>query len=305
MCWRCERLPDLCNRERRPRLARVVDEGMVEGYCPFLPRYSYSSSDHPRPLCRPPCVWIAHTRHSSSLHIFTTAERIYRIRIYYLVVARCCCRRMLLQRDAPGRSASHTLQIVSASHRNLKDFPLSRTLRSHSSVPTVNLSPGHLQLAAQVPSQWTRSQQTLKQTRLALRKIVWRALLQDTFNMRQELGREGDVGESAEGGNTTSYGIPLERLGRLNDATYADWETFCGAVRTKSHPRHRNLPPAPSTWLERRIEVFHVLRCILGPVVETFILLDRLAWMSEELEVRHICFCKRAQCAYFRAGITV
>ncbi|KAI1793224.1 hypothetical protein LXA43DRAFT_885717 [Ganoderma leucocontextum] len=162
-----------------------------------------------------------------------------------------------------------------------EDFPLSRTLRSCSPHPWVYLSPSHLQLAAQVPYQWTRSQQTLKEVRFALRKIVWRALLQDTFKMRQELVDEGGPGMGA---NATSTGTRLERIGRLNDAAYADWETFCNAVRTKLPLQHRDLPTTPSSQLERRVAVFHVLRCILGPVVESFILLDRLAWVSEELD---------------------
>jgi hypothetical protein len=36
--------------------------------------------------------------------------------------------------------------------------------------------------------------------------------------------------------------------------------------------------------LERFLEVVHTLRCLLGPAVETTILLDRLLWIYEKLE---------------------
>ncbi|KAM5533123.1 hypothetical protein V8D89_013171 [Ganoderma adspersum] len=162
-----------------------------------------------------------------------------------------------------------------------EDLPLSRTLCSCSQYPSVHLSPSHLQLAAQVPSQWTRSEQTLEQARFALRKIVWRALLQDAFKMRQD---EGGQGTSAERSNTIGPSTRADRIGRLNDAAYANWGTFCNAIRVKLHLQHHNLPTTPPLCSERRVEVFHVLRCILGPVVESLILLDRLTWMFEELD---------------------
>lgn len=202
-------------------------------------------------------------------------------------------RRLLLQHDAFRRLESRTAwkTVLSASDYNIADFSLSRTLRSCSTYPSLHLSPSHLQLAAQVPSQWTRSEQTLKQARLALRKIVWRALLQDAFKMRQELVEEGGPGTSAERSNSMDPSTRAERIGRLNDAAYADWGTFCNVVRAKLHLQHRNLSTMPPLCSERRVAVFHVLRCILGPVVESFILLDRLAWMLEELDVRKSYFC--------------
>jgi len=49
---------------------------------------------------------------------------------------------------------------------------------------------------------------------------------------------------------------------------------------------HSDTPPefgGRDALLERRLEVLHVLRCLLGPVVESLIVLDRLAWVREAL----------------------
>jgi hypothetical protein len=113
------------------------------------------------------------------------------------------------------------------------------------------------------------------------------------------------------------------RLGRLNDETYGSWETFVRAAGKKigieilaslvdssrdnrwgaaAAPRGGDIITAKGTieskgvenqivWmsqqervqLERRLEVLHVLRCILGPVVESWIVLDRTKWVNEEL----------------------
>ncbi|KAI0366944.1 hypothetical protein BV20DRAFT_971250 [Pilatotrama ljubarskyi] len=171
-----------------------------------------------------------------------------------------------------------------------EDFPLSHKLRS--SRPNFKLTPSHLQLAAQVPSQWTRSEQTLRDARLALRKIVWRALIQDVLDAESitSASREGDERSHADQEDT---GVPEDRtlcedrrpkrLGRLNDAAYADWKTFAGRVREKLDLKGEQLSRADQK-LERRIEVFHVLRCIVGPVIESLILLDRAVWLQEELQ---------------------
>lgn len=157
------------------------------------------------------------------------------------------------------------------------DFSLSSELRSLSG-PAVALSPGHLQLAAQVPSQWTRTEDTLRDARLALRKIVWRALIQDVVDgEKKHLALEG----TTDGRPTT------KRLGRLNDAAYADWATFAQRVQTKLGLPDERLVRADRA-LERRIAVFHVLRCIVGPVIESLLLLDRTLWAREALQVSRI-----------------
>ncbi|OSD02416.1 hypothetical protein PYCCODRAFT_1435416 [Trametes coccinea BRFM310] len=153
-----------------------------------------------------------------------------------------------------------------------EDFPLSHALRSR-----VALNPNHLQLAAQLPAQWMRSEDTLRDARLALRKVVWRALIQDVLQPPHPNPSSGDPGS----GSAEAAG--KQRLGRLNDSAYADWETFADRVRTRLGMREGSLVRADRAT-ERRIEVFHTLRCIVGPVIESLIMLDRAVWLEEELQ---------------------
>ncbi|KAH9922652.1 methyltransferase domain-containing protein [Fomitopsis serialis] len=169
------------------------------------------------------------------------------------------------------------------------DFPLSCTLklRSHEP-PAMTFTPNHLHLAAQMPGQWLRTQDTLSAAKLAVRKVVWRAVLQSILEKHDassvqtsSTNCDADLDETAIINGETPA---LRRLGRLNDSAYADWETFVGRAQ---HRLGIMLDPAlcakdPST--ESRLEVFQVLRCILGPVVESLILLDREEWLRDELE---------------------
>ncbi|KAI0671036.1 methyltransferase domain-containing protein [Trametes maxima] len=187
------------------------------------------------------------------------------------------------------------------------DFPLSRALRS-SGAASITLTPNHLQLAAQVPALWARTEETLRDAKLALRKVVWRALIQDVLDAeRRSPSRDdpptsplGSPAQNADGRDTTTTtasavpeGRGSKRLGRLNDAAYADWTTFARRVQGKLGLPDGRTPSRGDRALERRIAVFHVLRCIVGPVIESLILLDRAAWMEEELEASRIylCYC--------------
>ncbi|KAI0629890.1 hypothetical protein C8Q77DRAFT_1234510 [Trametes polyzona] len=154
-----------------------------------------------------------------------------------------------------------------------EDFPLSHTLQT--ARPNFTLTANHLQLAAQVPSQWTRTPSTLHAARLALRKVVWRALIEDVLSPPIPA-----FSTRASPSDTTTP----KRLGRLNDAAYADWPTFAARVQAKlGLPDGEPLARADPA-LERRIEVFHVLRCIAGPVIESLLLLDRATWAQEMLK---------------------
>lgn len=194
------------------------------------------------------------------------------------VIVGCCYNMLRLEGMCVlGVLTSSPLVTQSCADSNGADFPLSSEIRSLSG-PTVALSPGHLQLAAQVPSQWTRAEDTLRDARLALRKIVWRALIQDVLDGE----KKNPALEGATDGRPTT-----KRLGRLNDAAYADWATFAQRVQTKLGLPDGRLVRADRA-LERRIAVFHVLRCIVGPVIESLLLLDRTLWVREALQVSRI-----------------
>ncbi|PCH40342.1 hypothetical protein WOLCODRAFT_98736 [Wolfiporia cocos MD-104 SS10] len=170
-----------------------------------------------------------------------------------------------------------------------KDFPLSETLslsKSRLGVPGVALTSNHLQLAAQVPSQWLGSEDTLNAAKLAMRKVVWRALLERALQcpswLQVSTARQ-EGGSDAKQPDEELRSAQPRRLGRLNDAAYADWDTFLARAKERLGSDLATAC-ARDEQTERRLEVLHVLRCILGPVVESLILLDREQWLREQLE---------------------
>ena len=151
--------------------------------------------------------------------------------------------------------------------------------------PGFALTPGHLMLAAQIPSEWERDEKSMADARLAVRKVVWRALMEEQLQ-NLSAGHLPTEASKPDSESHTNTARPLRKIGRLNDSAYASWDSFVTAVRGKLGPIDTDLICASRAHSESQVAVFHVLRCIVGPVIESFILLDRLAWMREELEVR-------------------
>jgi hypothetical protein len=125
------------------------------------------------------------------------------------------------------------------------------------------MSESYLQLAAQIPSQWLRSVETKSSAELAIRKIVFRALISP--NLR---------------------GTSI-RLGKLRDDACRDFSTFLRAASEKvgsdlSYLEHttENIQDG----LSQRLEVLQTLRCMVGPAIESLIIIDRLIWLHERLD---------------------
>ncbi|OBZ71113.1 Methyltransferase-like protein 25, partial [Grifola frondosa] len=199
-----------------------------------------------------------------------------------------------LRSDNSSKVWVPTLAIVVGCCYNLmdiKDFPLSSELSSSSpDTPTVTLTSNHLQLAAQIPSQWSRTDSALNAAKLAMKKVVWRALLEGFLEqcktnqptVADTAGGAEDHTPSTTGSKNAKPHDRVRRVGKLNDSAYAEWAIYLERAGAKlgmslMQAGERDLQ------MERRLEVFHVLRCILGPVVETLILLDRYRWLEEEL----------------------
>ncbi|KAF8895306.1 methyltransferase domain-containing protein [Infundibulicybe gibba] len=167
---------------------------------------------------------------------------------------------------------------------------------------------------------------------LSHKKIVWRALLAHHLESRGLGAFPAPTGgaitrlekdDTTPTGNTTdsdtlntSEAAPrigigalpvLQRLGRLPDSAYASWPTFLATAlprigvsptlpSTPSSTPDTEAPSDPDTpalrVLAARIAVLHTLRCLLGPVVESLILLDRVQALREGLgpawDVRHL-----------------
>ena len=170
------------------------------------------------------------------------------------------------------------------------DFPLSRKLKELSEqTSTATFTPNHLHLATQTPGQWLRTEETLAAAALAIRKVVWRALLQGILEKHDLTSAQArsqqcyaQLDETAIVNGETPA---LRRLGRLNDSVYSDWTTFLARAQERLGVK---LDPAvceKDAATESRLEVLQVLRCTLGPVIESLILLDREDWLQDELKV--------------------
>ncbi|KAK7676371.1 hypothetical protein QCA50_020675 [Cerrena zonata] len=151
----------------------------------------------------------------------------------------------------------------------------------------VTLTPNHLQLAAQTPDQWATSPAKFEETRLAMRKVAWRALLERV--LAGSIVPQLSPNCSETDGPCSVSRPEVKRLGRLNDGAYTNWEQFVSRAEEKMGVsllgEEMSSAGTKGSALESRLEVFHVLRCILGSIVESFILLDRQHWLREELKV--------------------
>jgi hypothetical protein len=172
---------------------------------------------------------------------------------------------------------------------------LSRSLRERPSVATLSLASRHL--AAQIPSQWLRDETSARETSLAIRKVVFRALLQpvlEVISAREASANHAATSSSFNVEELRGAGQTPEnrRLGKLPDAAYEDWETFLDRAISKTGIRFDQIATQLPIYthnkhvrrqLESALSVLHVLRCIMGPLIESLILIDRYEWIREEL----------------------
>ncbi|KAI0785180.1 methyltransferase domain-containing protein [Abortiporus biennis] len=149
-------------------------------------------------------------------------------------------------------------------------------------VPKIRLTPNHLQLAAQTPTEWDNN---IRETTLSIRKVAWRALLEGILT-KGYYSRENK--DHVDDDDQTTSPPQHKRLGRLNDAVYEDWSRFLEISEEKLTGQKRDTGDGVTAQLDRvmesRLEVFHTIRCFLGPVVESLILLDRVRWIRNSLE---------------------
>ncbi|KAJ7043831.1 methyltransferase domain-containing protein [Mycena alexandri] len=155
-----------------------------------------------------------------------------------------------------------------------QDFPLSEHM---STSPTISLPTSAYHMAAQIPGQWFRTPESRADATLALRKVVWRAIIGARFakTADDELAKIDGTGDRPV----------MRRLGRLNNTIYDDWRTFASVAGKKIGVDFGpdNELDAEETRLIGELEVLHVLRCIIGPLVESLIIMDREKWVQEQL----------------------
>ncbi|KAG8932192.1 hypothetical protein FRC02_001544 [Tulasnella sp. 418] len=184
---------------------------------------------------------------------------------------------LALQRDQETSSPSQKgwicsgMAIVGCCYNRMnseEDFPLSKFIKTQ---PPLRLEVQHKHLAAQSTPTWSNDWTT---HRLARKKCVYRALLE------RELVNRGFEPTFRSG----------RQVGRLNDKSFESWEKYFSlAIKRMGFDIQSETIPPPiiqdeeTIRLMRRLELLHVLRCLLGPVVESLILMDRWLYLREEL----------------------
>ncbi|KAJ7808867.1 methyltransferase domain-containing protein [Mycena olivaceomarginata] len=167
-----------------------------------------------------------------------------------------------------------------------QDFPLSRRIKSTS--PPIVLATSAYHMAAQIPAQWFRTPESRADATLAIRKVVWRAIV--AARLAKTTKTNGEQEEDAVALDGTGDRPVMRRLGRLNNAVYTDWGTF---ARVAGERMGVDFGPDNELDAEERaliseLEVLHVLRCIIGTVVESLIIADRQQWVQEHLDAREM-----------------
>ncbi|KAJ7718119.1 methyltransferase domain-containing protein [Mycena maculata] len=156
-----------------------------------------------------------------------------------------------------------------------QDFPLSKPMTTS----PISLASSAYHMAAQIPAQWFRTPESRADAALALRKVVWRAIIGARFAKLHADYERGPL-------DGTGDRPVMRRLGRLNNTVYTDWKTFAGVAgeRIGVDFGPDNELDAGERALISELEVLHVLRCIIGPLVETLIIMDREQWVKEQLD---------------------
>ncbi|KAJ3828909.1 hypothetical protein F5880DRAFT_1471696 [Lentinula raphanica] len=236
-----------------------------------------------------------------------------------------CCYNLLREGEYPLCSSSSSPQPTSASGCHTPSSVSSRDLLPEP------LPPNAFHLAAQTPDTWLDSDSAVtqrvvaeqdeaqnelelsspsKSASLAVRKVVWRALLEWVIAKKGiELDHNGNVLQnatsSASSASTSSSDSPslagkigsnleqgrLGRLGRFPSRAYDSWATYLELVGSKlgvdlgnELEEGESTESVTSIPLARALSILYVLRCILGPLVETALLEDRVNWVQEQLE---------------------
>jgi hypothetical protein len=143
-------------------------------------------------------------------------------------------------------------------------------------------------MAAQIPAQWFRTPESRADATLAIRKVVWRAIV--AARLAKTTKTNGEQEEDAVALDGTGDRPVMRRLGRLNNAVYTGWGTF---ARVAGERMGVDFGPDNELDAEERaliseLEVLHVLRCIIGTAVESLIIADRQQWVQEHLDAREM-----------------
>ncbi|KZS86949.1 hypothetical protein SISNIDRAFT_394024, partial [Sistotremastrum niveocremeum HHB9708] len=130
----------------------------------------------------------------------------------------------------------------------------------------------------QTPMLWLSDTAASQDAALALRKVAFRALLAKLVHSVKS-SEDAGIGLEPSSGDW----VPPRSIGRLPDRVYVDFPTYISRIWTERVLSSRATPQEESTLL-RRLEILHLLRCFLGPLVESLLVTDRFVALQETLE---------------------
>lgn len=148
---------------------------------------------------------------------------------------------------------------------------------------SIELSTQHLHLATQAPLTWSFDVSGFPSsaTALSIRKVTYRALL----------SRRLDPSVRAETGPSTLRDVQWaqKRVGRLASSAYRDFNCYLTLAAKRLQVGEAMLDTKTcmqpdESDLQSHLEALYVLRCFIGPVIESYIALDRLLYLQEHLQ---------------------
>jgi len=148
---------------------------------------------------------------------------------------------------------------------------------------SLELSTQHLHLATQAPLTWSSdvSDSLSSAIALSIRKVTYRALL----SRRLDPYARAETGSS---GLREVHWAP-KRVGRLASSAYRDFNGYLTLAAKRLRvdevmlDTKTRMQPVES-HLQSNLEALYVLRCFLGPVIESYIALDRFLYLQEQLQ---------------------
>ncbi|KAG8901941.1 hypothetical protein FRB99_004996 [Tulasnella sp. 403] len=186
-----------------------------------------------------------------------------------------------------GRWKCGGLALVGCCYNRIRDIrkniPLSQTVKNHP--VSLKIESLHLHLAAQVTHNWLEDWAGFE---LGLRKIVFRGMLERVFGEEHK-------------GEMYKQGL---QVGRFNDEAYETWETYLErasrrlniplqrlqglAKRTSTSTSTTSTPSTDHVFI-RCLQFLHIIRCMMGPVIESLLLVDRWMMLREsEIDARMV-----------------
>lgn len=193
------------------------------------------------------------------------------------VVVGCCYNMM-------GLSSKLDCPRLSQCFDHLRDMPLSSSATTIGrKYGSLELSTQHLHLATQAPLTWSSddSGSLSSATSLSIRKVTYRALL----------SRRLDPAARAETGPPSLREVhwTQKRVGRLASSAYREFNCYLTLAAKRLQVGEAMLdtktPMQPDeSDLQSTLETLYVLRCFIGPVIESYIALDRLLYLQEHLQ---------------------